>query len=114
MKAAPRPPKPPGFLSEHRAGCTLLVHLHPRARQAGIVGEIAGRLKVAVCAPPVDGKANRELCGLLAERLHLAKSRVTLASGAKARQKTLVLHGLSATQAAKQLLVPPPSSPAAP
>lgn len=38
-------------------------------------------LRVKVAAPPTDGKANKRLCKLLAERFGVSRSRVQIASG---------------------------------
>ena len=39
-------------IGEHAEGCVLPVRAQPGARQAAVVGEQAGALKVAVMAPP--------------------------------------------------------------
>ena len=81
---------------------TLTVRLTPRAGRVRIVGfETDGRgqrvLKIAVAAAPVDGAANdaliRLLARLLARRLDLPESAVTLVAGASARVKRLALAG---------------------
>jgi len=41
-------------ITEHAAGCILPVHAQPRARKAGILGEHAGALKVAVAVSRVS------------------------------------------------------------
>ncbi|MBV8169889.1 MAG: DUF167 domain-containing protein [Alphaproteobacteria bacterium] len=48
-------------------------------------------LKVAVTAPPVDGAANQALIALLAKRLKVPKSSVSLVAGASARIKRLAV-----------------------
>jgi uncharacterized protein (TIGR00251 family) len=58
---------------------------------------------VRVTAPPVDGKANRALCKLVAKRLGIAASRVTLASGDRSRTKVLEISGVDADAAAAAL-----------
>ena len=56
-------------IAEHADGCILPVRAQPGARKAGILGEHAGALKVAVTAPPEDGRANRALTeGLAAQQ----------------------------------------------
>jgi uncharacterized protein YggU (UPF0235/DUF167 family) len=42
-------------------------------------------------SPPVDGKANAELIGLVADYFDCAKSRVTLRKGAGARIKQIII-----------------------
>ena len=43
-------------ITDHAEGCILLVRAQPGARRAGVQGEQAGALKVAVTAPPEDGR----------------------------------------------------------
>ncbi len=50
-------------------------------------------LKIAVTAPPEDGKANKAVIALLAKRLKLPKSAITIASGETSRRKTLLIDG---------------------
>ena len=52
-----------------------------------------GRLKVAVTAPPVDGKANAALCRYLAKILRIPRSSVSVAHGAGSRDKCLLIEG---------------------
>src|SRR5262249_41572423 len=46
-------------VAEHAEGCVLPVRAQPGARRAGVQGEQGGALKVAVSAPPEDGRAER-------------------------------------------------------
>jgi uncharacterized protein (TIGR00251 family) len=75
---------------------TITVRLMPRARADRIMGfetDARGQrvLKVAVTAPPVDGAANQALIALLAKRLKIPKSSVSLVAGASARIKRLAV-----------------------
>jgi uncharacterized protein (TIGR00251 family) len=81
-------------ITEHAEGCILPVHAQPRARKAGILGEHAGALKVAVTAPPEDGRANEALVELLAKKLGLKRSQVTLLSGQTSREKRFLIEGV--------------------
>ena len=56
-----------------------------------------------VKAPPVDGAANAALIQLLAKTVGVPKSRVTLVSGATARNKIIEVDGLSNVELKKQL-----------
>ncbi len=84
-------------------GTLLRVRVTPGARKSEIAGEAGGRLRVRLQAPPVEGKANRELTKFIAKNLGLKKNRVSLAGGEKSREKTLLLEGLDLPEARKRL-----------
>jgi uncharacterized protein len=82
-------------IAPHPEGCLLSVRAQPGARKAGVMGEQAGALKVAVTAPPEDGRANQALTELLRDWLGLKRSQVELAAGATSRNKQFLIRGLS-------------------
>jgi uncharacterized protein len=90
-------------LVEHAEGCILPVRAQPGARKAGILGEYAGALKVAVTAPPEDGRANKALIDLLARALNLKRSQVKLLSGETSRGKRFLVQGMPKRQLATLL-----------
>ena len=72
------------------------MRLQPRARRTEVVGERGGALVVRVTAPPVDGKANAALCALLADRVGVPTSSVSVVRGAAARDKVVRVEGVEA------------------
>ncbi len=68
-------------LYESPAGVTFAVKVHPRARKTAITGELGDALKLALTAPPVEGKANDACIEFLAKLLKVPRSSVTIASG---------------------------------
>jgi len=46
-------------------------------------------MKLKVAAPPVEGKANREVIEFLANHFKVAKSKVRIISGEKSRNKII-------------------------
>jgi uncharacterized protein len=61
---------------------TVRVKVIPRSSRSGVAGELPdGTLKVKVAAVPERGKANTELCRVLAEHFGVASSSVTVVSG---------------------------------
>ena len=82
-------------IAPHAEGSLLAVRAQPGARQAGVIGEQAGALKVAVTAPPEDGRANQALTELLRDWLGLKRSQVELASGATNRTKQFLIRELT-------------------
>ena len=70
------------------------MRLRPRGHADELLGVEDGVLQARVSAPPVDGKANRALCKLIAKRAGVAPSRVTIVRGEKARQKLVEVDGI--------------------
>jgi uncharacterized protein (TIGR00251 family) len=79
---------------EHVEGWVLPVRAQPGARKAGVLGEHAGALKLAVTAPPEEGRANQALTELLRDLLGVKRSQVVLLSGATSRDKRFLVAGL--------------------
>ncbi|HEY1360150.1 MAG TPA: DUF167 domain-containing protein [Thermoleophilaceae bacterium] len=75
----------------------LRVRVQARARRGEVAGERDGALLVRVTSPPVDGRANREACSLLAARLSVARGRVSVARGATQRDKLIRVDGLDSS-----------------
>ncbi len=73
------------------------------ASKTVIAGEENGRLKVRLQAPPVEGKANRELLKTLAASLGLRKNQVRLARGERSRDKSVMLSGIDPADARNRL-----------
>jgi hypothetical protein len=65
----------------------LAVRAQPGAKRSAVVGRHGDRLKIAVQAPPVDGKANEALCGFIANWLDVPRRAVTLGAGDTSRDK---------------------------
>ncbi len=82
-------------LTEHAEGVVLPVRAQAGARRAGFQGERNGALKVAVTAPPEDGRANAALVELLREELHLKRSQVELIAGQTSRDKRFLIRGIT-------------------
>jgi uncharacterized protein len=74
---------------------TFTVHVQPRASRAEVCGIHNGELKVRLTAPPVDDAANTQCVELIAKRLGIAKSAVTILHGNKSRHKTVRATGVT-------------------
>jgi len=85
------------------AGVTFAVKVHPRARKNAITGEVGVALKVALTAPPVDGKANEACIEFFAELLNVPRSSVTIASGQRSRNKVIRVAGMTAQEVRDRL-----------
>ncbi len=71
------------------SGATFQVKVHPRAKKNAITGEVGDALKVALTAPPVEGRANEACIAFLAEVLNVPRSSVTIAAGESSRNKVI-------------------------
>lgn len=75
----------------------LALKVTPGARKSEILGweddypGIGRVLRLRIAAPPIDGKANKEIAAFLAKSLGLPKSAVRLAHGASGRIKLVEL-----------------------
>ena len=90
-------------VTEHAAGLVLPVRAQPGARRNGVQGEQAGALKVAVTAPPQDGRANEALAEVLRAALGLKRSQLELAAGATSRDKRFLVRGLARAELERRL-----------
>jgi uncharacterized protein (TIGR00251 family) len=86
-----------------RLAMRIAVRVQPRARRDEIAGERGGALLVRVTAPPVDGKANEAVIRLLARRLGVPRSRVSVVRGVSARDKVIEIEGMEARALRREL-----------
>ena len=85
------------------SGATFAVKVHPCAKKNAITGEVGDALKVALTAPPVDGKANAACIEFFAKLLNVPRSSVTIASGQSSRNKVIRVAGVTAQQVRDRL-----------
>ena len=84
-------------------GCLLDCHVQPGASRTALAGAYGERLKIALQAPPVEGRANRELCRFLSRRLGIPASKIEIIRGLTGRDKTIRCPGLTPEAAANLL-----------
>ncbi len=84
-------------------GATFAVKVHPRAKKNAIAGELGDALKLALTAPPVEGKANDAVVAFFAELLKVPRASVSIASGQTSRAKVVRVQGLTAAQVGDRL-----------
>lgn len=77
-------------------GITFALRVQPRAKRNQVVGELGDALKIAVSAPPVEGRANEACIALFAELLKVPRSSITIASGQNSRRKIVRVAGITA------------------
>ena len=94
-----------GFWRAGSDGITVLVKVQPKSRRPGVQGTAPStegtRLRIGVTEAAEGGRANKAVCDLLAERVGVARSAVTIAAGQTSRDKTVRIAGDPATLAAR-------------
>ncbi|RXS93915.1 DUF167 domain-containing protein [Silvibacterium dinghuense] len=87
-------------MRDEPGGVTIAVRVTPRASRSKITGIYedpdGARVKIALAAPPVDGKANDALLAFMADVLGVPRSTVTLVAGDTSRSKRLRVAGILA------------------
>ena len=71
-----------------------MVRVRAGSRKDELIGVRDGVLFARVSAPPVDGRANRALCRLIARRVGVSLWRVTVVRGARGRDKLIRVDGV--------------------
>lgn len=88
-------------------GVTLAVRAQPGAKKTAIIGVYGegarAQLRIAMHAPPIEGRANAALVDFLAELFSVSKSAVELTAGQLSRSKVFFLRGV--TLAAAEILL---------
>ena len=69
---------------------TLKISARPGSSKSEISGIFDGRLKIKLCAPPVDGKANKELIKYLSKIGKAPKTSFEIIRGITSKQKDIV------------------------
>jgi len=86
-------------------GAVLSLRVQPKARRPGAHGVLetpaGARLKLAVAAPPEDGRANEAVLTFLSDSFGWPRRALTLAAGAAQRDKSIHVAGDPQTLAAQ-------------
>ena len=90
-------------MTDTAQGAQFSLRVQPRASRNGFAGLIGDAVKLAVTAPPVDGKANQAVIAYLAEFFRIPKSSVAILSGETGRNKLIAIRGLRAGQVLERL-----------
>lgn len=96
-------------LRQTESGVSFALRVQPRASRTAITGVLgAGEgaaLKVALAAPPVEGRANEALVSFLAELFAVPRSAVAVIGGLQSRNKTIRISGVSSSYVQDRLKI---------
>lgn len=98
-------------LQESAKGVAFAVKVHPRARKNAITGAVGDALKLALTAPPVEGRANQAVIEFFADLFAIPRASVTIASGETSRNKVVRVAGLSRAAVEQRLAETPAGKP---
>jgi hypothetical protein len=84
-------------------GAQFALRVQLRSSRTALAGVLGDAIKLAITAPPVDGKANQAVVEYLAKLFSVPKSSITIVSGETGRNKLIAIRGLSAEQVRKLL-----------
>jgi uncharacterized protein (TIGR00251 family) len=71
----------------------LQIRVEPRSSRPGIAGPYGDAIKVRLKSPPVDGRANSELIGLLSKEYGIPRQDVEIICGRNSKNKVVRLRG---------------------
>lgn len=89
-------------MSEKQA--VIRIRLQPGARKDEFCEWMAdGVLKVRVKSKPIEGKANRNLLRFLSRKLKISSGNLEIKTGAKSRNKLIVIRGIEQADLQKRI-----------
>jgi hypothetical protein len=91
------------YVRHSEKGVILKVQVQPRASRDEVVGPHGDGLKIRITAAPVAGAANKHLLKFLAKKLGVARSQISITSGATSRAKSLAIEGITAEEVRQRL-----------
>jgi uncharacterized protein len=85
-------------------GATFAVKVQPRARKNAVTGMVGNALKLALTAPPIEGRANQAVIDFFADLFEIPRSSITIASGLTSRNKIIRITGVKPATVEQRLM----------
>jgi hypothetical protein len=82
----------------------MAVQISPGASKNEITGIVNDILHIKIAAPPVKGKANKEMTDYLSHLLGTSKDKVVILKGHTSKNKLISIDGLSKVSVLEKLL----------
>ena len=79
------------------------IQVHPGAKKNEILRFVEGVWHIKIAAPPVEGKANKEMIEFLSDILGVSKSRITIEKGTTSRKKLVSIEGMTEAEVTQRL-----------
>ena len=87
-----------------RSETEISLRVYPNAARNEVTSFVDGVFRVKVSAPPVKGKANKELIEFLSRILGVGRSQISIIRGHTSRNKVIAISGLSREEIMGRLL----------
>jgi len=82
----------------------IKVFVSPKAKKTAVKGLHGDAIKIQVAAPPIKGRANKELIAFIAKKLGVKKELVSIKSGRSSKNKTIKVKTIQTEEAISKLL----------
>ena len=90
-------------INDHPLGATFPVRVQPRAARTAITGTVGDTLKLSLCAPPLDGRANLAVVEFFSEIFSVPRSTVQVVAGERSRNKVIRIAGRTGAELQRML-----------
>lgn len=90
-------------IRQTKKGLEIRVRVTPNSSQESVCFDAEEGLIVKLKSPPVEGRANKALIKIVARRLGVAPTRITVSKGLASRNKTVLVQELSDVEATERL-----------
>ena len=80
--------------NKHKDGVVINFKVSPGASRTAVSDVTENTVRIRVAAPPVEGKANKEIIKFLSKLFKIPKSNIQIIGGEKSKNKIVLLQGI--------------------
>lgn len=93
-----------GYIINTRDGVIFNVKLVPNSSFNKIVDYTSEYVRIKICSPPLENRANKELIEFCSDLFDISKSKVLIVSGEKSKLKKVLLKDVSFDDVSQKIL----------
>ena len=75
----------------------IKIYVKPNSGKNSVEGFYKDRIKIKICSPPQDGRANKELIDFLSKKTGISKKNIRIVSGERSNLKEIEIIKKSGT-----------------
>ncbi len=91
------------FIEDREDGVILKLKVIPGSSRNALIKSTEERLVIKLTAPPIEGKANKQLFKFLGKKLGIAPSLISIIRGNNSRDKILLIGGMSGAKVKQKI-----------